>query len=151
MPQPTDYGALRDTHRQVEEQRNPQPPASRQPRNYEPLRDTGREVEERREASAEASRSSQERPVRPVLRVLRMWTQLGGMEHHNASAFRWIRQNYEIRMAQSNQSGPGRGGEGAQAENDPDLAEARAAVEEAQRREAAERARAQERDRGLER
>ena len=51
-------------------------------------------------------------------------------------------------MATSNQSGPSRQGQGTQAENNPDVAQARAAVEDAKRREAAERARAQERDRG---
>ncbi len=76
------------------------------------------------------------------------------MVPQQASANIWIRQNHEIRMAESDKPGGEREGEGAQPsqpnreQNDPELQEARAAVEEARRREAAERARQQERERG---
>ena len=69
------------------------------------------------------------------------------------SANDWIKQNNEIRMANGDKPGAGREGEGAQpsqptaSRTTPDLQQARAAVEEARRREAAERARSQERER----
>jgi hypothetical protein len=61
----------------------------------------------------------------------------------------WHKQNIETKMAQNENSGAARDGQGGQSsnENDPELQEARAAVEEARRREAAERARQQEHER----
>jgi hypothetical protein len=131
------YGALHETHREVDEQQNtpaatPEREAHRP--NYEALRETQHEVDERQEGIRLTQRS---------------WTHYGGMVPQQHSAIKWHNQNIEIKMAQNQNSGPERAEEGAQPnqENDLELQEARAAVEEARRREAAERARQQERGR----
>jgi hypothetical protein len=145
LRQSRSYGALNETHRQIDEQQNSQPETptrttSRDPRNYGALHETHRQADEAPE------------PERPG--PLRSWTHRGGMVPHQESAHTWIRQNNEIRMAESDKSGPAREGEAAQPsqpnrdQNQAELQEARAAVEEARRREAAERARLQERERG---
>lgn len=144
MRQPRSFGALQETHRQVDGQENaPEAPASRPARHYGTLHDTEQQVE------AQNARAKQAAPE------LRSWTHHGGMVEHHASANEWIRQNHEIRtkMAANDKSGAGRDGEGAPSsqsnreQGQAELQEARAAVEEARRREAAERARQQEHDR----
>jgi hypothetical protein len=184
--QSRNYGALNETHRQVEEIQNAFPEAPpRQPRNYEAVRETQYQTDERQTAEPEAAASpspqprnyqvlrdaqheslpqtrsgveearatEEQQPERPVFRT---WTHLGGMVPQHGSAIRWDKQNQEIiRMSDRGDAGTDRDGEGTSSpqqesvnENDPDLQEARAVVEEARRREAAERARQQERDRG---
>ena len=146
MRQPRSYGALHETHREVEEQQN-SPAATRPTRNYGALHETQHQVDEKQNSPAQAP----ENHAGPA-NILRSWTHHGGMYSQQQSANKWIEQNYEIRakMAESGKPGAGREGEGAKPsqENDRDLQEARAAVEDARRREAAERARTQERDRG---
>lgn len=151
MRQARNYGAVNETHRQVDEERNSRPEApsqeavSRQPRSYGAVNQTQWQLDERQNSSANT-------PERPA--IVRSWTHYGGMVPQQGSANDWIKQNREIGMSDSGKSGAGRGGEGAQPsqpnreQNDPGLQEARAAVEEARRREAAERARSQERERG---
>ena len=151
MRQARNYGAVNETHRQVDEERNPGPEApsqetvSRQPRSYGAVHQTQWQLDERQNPSAGM-------PERPA--IVRSWTEYGGMVPQQGSANDWIKQNREIGMSDSGKSGAGRGGEGTQStppdrrQNDPDLQQARAAVEEARRREAAERARMQERERG---
>lgn len=84
----------------------------------------------------------------------RNWTHLGGMVPHHDSANRWHKQNEHLMSERHNGGGSSREGQGTQTsgsgrdQNDPELQQARAAVEEARRREAAERARLQERERG---
>jgi hypothetical protein len=141
LRQSRNYAALHETQHQVDETPSP---AGRQPRNYDAVRDTQHQVD----------RDAEESPKRPAIQ--RSWTHLGGMVPQQKSANDWIEQNQEIRMSDRRDSGSGRDGQGAQPEaardeNDPELQEARAIVEEARRREAAERARLQERDRGMER
>lgn len=180
MRQSRSYGALHDAHGQFEELHPRLEPQSRQPRNYDPVRETQYQADERLNArhveelhsrlepqsrqprNYEALRETQQRvddrqaeqelPDRPVQRS---WTHRGGMVPQQESAITWIRQNHEIRMAKGDNTGAERAGEGApqptRDQNDPELQEARAAVEEARRREAAERQRLQERERGPER
>ena len=155
MRQARNYGALNETHREslprtrsgVDEERNSEPEApsqaaSRQPRSYGAVHQTHWQLDERQSPAADT-------PERPA--TVRSWTHYGGMVPQQTSANDWIKQNYEISM--SDNAKPGAGREGAQSpqpgrdQNGPELQEARAAVEEARRREAAERARLQERDR----
>ncbi|HTV88819.1 MAG TPA: hypothetical protein VME41_07375 [Stellaceae bacterium] len=175
MPQSSNYGALHGTHRQVHEQHTRLEPIARQPRNYEAVRQTQYEADAQPGARPEAPSlppqprnyavlrqaqrqvdddrlAQQEAPDRPLQRS---WTHRGGMVPQQESALTWVRQNHEARMASSENSGAERREQGTQqpaqpgrGENDPDLQEARAAVEEARRREAAERARQHERERG---
>jgi hypothetical protein len=145
LRQSRNYGALHETHRQADEQQTPPAAPSRQPRDYGAVRETHHQVDEQQNQNSPAKT-----PERPD--VLRSWTHHGGMVPQQKSANDWIKQNNEIRMANGDKPGAGREGEGAQPsqpnrENDPDLQQARAAVEEARRREAAERARSQERER----
>ena len=145
MRQARNTGALHETHRQVDDQQEfaPEPSASRSPRNYGALQETQHQIDDRNSLAKRASA------------LFRSWTHHGGMVEHHASANEWIRQNHEIRtkMAANDKSGPGREGEGAQSpqsnreQDQAELQEARAAVEEARRREGAERARQQEHDR----
>jgi hypothetical protein len=138
LRQSRSYAALRETQREVDEQQSaPAETPERAPHrpNYEALRDTQHEIDER---------------WARIRLMHRSWTHLGGNVPHQHSALIWHNQNIEIKMAQNGNSSPERGGEGAQPnqENDPELQQAKAAVEDAKRREAAERARQQERDRG---
>jgi hypothetical protein len=145
--QSRNYAAVNETQRQslprtrsgVEEQRHAVIDA-REPRNYDALRATEQRVDREVE---------QQGPQRPAIH--RSWTHHGDMVSQQGSARVWDKQNQElIRMSDNQSPGAGREGDGqpARNENDPELQEARAAVEEARRREAAERARMQERDRG---
>jgi hypothetical protein len=148
--QPRNYEELRRTQYKVDREPSsrPDPGPAPQPGNYEVLRRTQYEVDAQRNSGAAAPEPEAQRPG-----VQRSWTHHGGMVPQQHSANVWIRQNHEIRMANEN-SGTQRQEQGAQAgrnQSDPQLQEARAAVEEARRREAAERARTQERDRGPER
>jgi hypothetical protein len=148
LRQSRNYGALHETHRQVDEQQQSPAPGARQPRHYGALHETQHQVDEQRNSPAE---TPEKRPERPA--VLRSWTHHGGMVSHQDSANNWIKQNHGIRMAESDKNGTGREAEGAQPSqpnrqsNEAEVQEARAAVEEARRREAAERARLQERER----
>jgi hypothetical protein len=179
LRQSRDYGALNESHQQVHDLHTRLEPKSRQPRNYEDLRETQYRVDEQLSSRPEPAPTPQPgnyevlrrtqyevdaqlnspteaeaEPQRPEAQ--RSWTHRGGMVPQQESAQIWIKQNHEIRMANEN-PGAEREGQGTQPsqpsrdENDPQLQEARAAVEEARRREAAERARQQERDRGPER
>ena len=118
----------------------------RQQRNYGALHDTRREVDEQQNAPAPEESAERRGP-------LRTWTHYGGMVPQQESANKWIRQNYEIRMAANDKPGASREGEGAQSsqseseQDQAELQEARAAVEEAKKREGAERARQQEHER----
>lgn len=173
MRQSRNYGALHDTQREADEQQSTQAPEqdpSGPERKYDALRETQRQAEERRysppppaipapppaERSYGALRETQhqlderqaEQPDRPVRRT---WTHHGGMVSQQHSAIIWNKQNIEIKMADNDKAGADPAGEGTQPghdQNDPDLQQALAAVEDAKRREAAERARQQERDRG---
>jgi hypothetical protein len=152
LRQSRSYGALHETHRQVDEQQSA-PAEQRQARNYGALHETQHRVDEQQNAAPEPG------PERPDMQ--RSWSHRGGMVPQQESANHWIRQNNGIRMSDNEKPGAGREepapgvtrGEGAQPsqpgrdQNDPELQEARAAVEEARRREAAERARMQERER----
>jgi hypothetical protein len=146
--QPRNYGALNDTHREVDQQQN-SPADARPARNYDALRDTQHQVDEKQNSPAQ---TPQKRPDGPVVRS---WTEQGGMVAHQESARDWIEQNQEIRkkMAQNAKSGASRGGEGTQSpqsereQDQAELREARAAINETRQREAAERARQQERGR----
>jgi hypothetical protein len=130
------YAPLHETRRQLDEQQTAAA-SSREPRNYDGLRTTQQRVDRDTEA---------ERP--DLSSIQRGWTHRGGMVPQQHSANVWNRQNIEIKMSERGESGAGRDGEQQQhSENDPGLQEARAAVEEARRREAAERARLQERER----
>ena len=151
MRQARNYGAVNQTHRQVDQEQNSRPEApsqaeSRQPRSYGAVHQTQWQLDEQ---PGHASANTPERPA-----IVRSWTEYGGMVPQQGSANDWIKQNREIAMSDSGKSGAGRGGEGAQPsqpnreQNDPDLQQARAAVEAARQREAAERARQQERERG---
>ncbi|MBV9825372.1 MAG: hypothetical protein JO001_06835 [Alphaproteobacteria bacterium] len=143
MRQSGNYGALHETHREVDEQLNGRAPASQESRYYGALHETQHEVDAQQNAIPETI------PQRPEIQ--RSWTHHGGMVPQQGSANDWVRQNYEIRMSDNQRSDADRTGENTQPahdQNDPELQEARAAVEEARRREAAERARTQERDRG---
>ena len=153
MRQTRNYGALNESHREVDEQQNSSaapgqedPAPSRQPRNYGALHETQSQVDGRQNSPATEERAEHPAP-------LRSWTHYGGMVPQQGSANIWIRQNYEIRMAESDKPGAGREGEGAQSpqsnrdQDQAELQEARAAVEDARRREAAERARQHEHDR----
>jgi hypothetical protein len=122
--------------------------AVRQQRYYGAVNDTRRQIDEQQVTPGPASEERAD-PARP----LRTWTHYGGMVPQQESANKWIRQNHEIRMAANDKPGTSREGEGAQpsqdrAQDQAELQEDRAAVEEARRREAAERARQQERERG---
>lgn len=152
MRQARNYGALNDARREVGQQPNepaltPEQSPSRDPRHYGSLHETQRHVDERQNTQAE---ELQERASRPILR---QWTHRGGMAPQQESAMIWHKQNIEIKMAAANDKSGGeqeQAGEGSQPnreENDPELQQARAAVEDAKRREAAERTRQQERDR----
>jgi hypothetical protein len=144
LRQTRNYGAVHETHREVEEQQKaaaPDPAASRQPtRNYDAVRDTQHQVDDRQ----------MRKKIEP-----RVWTNHAGMVSQNEAANRWIEENQEIRkkMAQSNNPGASREGQGAQPsqsprqQNDPVLQEARAISEQTKRREAADRARVQDRER----
>jgi hypothetical protein len=159
LRQSTNYGSLHETHREslprtrsgVDDLHSRLEPQARPPRNYEALRDTQHQVDHQspRTRSGVDRDAAQQGPERPEIQ--RSWTHHGGMVPQQHSANIWDRQNQEIiRMSDNQRSGAGREGEGqpARDENDPELQEARAAVEEARQREAAERARMQERDRG---
>jgi hypothetical protein len=135
------YGALHETHREIDEQENApaaEPERAAHRPDYEALRDTQHEIDEQQARIRLTQRS---------------WSHHGGMVPQQRSAIIWHNQNIEIKMAQNGNSGPERAGESTQPnqENDPELQQALAAVEDAKRREAAERARQQERDRGPER
>jgi hypothetical protein len=171
LRQSRSYGALHETHREADEQRSETPSPSRPERKHDAVRETQRQVEEQRHAPPPpeipspppperyygALRNTQgqvderqaEQPDRPVQR---RWAHHGGMVPQQRSAMIWNRQNIEIKMAENDKTGGSeRAGEGAQPDreqNDPELQQALAAVEDAKRREAAERARQQERDRG---
>jgi hypothetical protein len=142
--QARNYGTINEAHRQslprtrsgVDEQQNAAA-AQRQPRNYDVLRATQQHVDKQQNSPPE--------PERPD--TLRRWTHYGGMVPQQKSANDWIKQNYEIRMSDNGKTGAGRQGQGTQP-SAAELQQAQAAVEEAKRREAAERARLQERDRG---
>jgi hypothetical protein len=120
----------------------------RQQRNYGALDQAHQQLDEHHATSGQAP---EERGDQGPLRT---WSHHGGMVPQQESANKWIRQNHEIRMAANDKSGSEREGEGAQspqsdrAPDQAELQEARAAVEEARRREAAERTRQQERERG---
>jgi hypothetical protein len=119
----------------------------RQQRHYGALNETPRQIDEP-EVTPDPAPEERADPAR----VLRTWTHYGGMVPQQESANEWIKQNREIRMAANDKTGAGRDGESAQSSQDraqdqAELQEARAAVEEARRREAAERARSQERER----
>jgi hypothetical protein len=141
LRQARNYGALHEAQQQAEE---PQAsPAARQPRNYEAVRETQHQVDEQQA-------SSDNRPERPT--VQRSWSHYGGMASQQESANEWIRQNNEIRakMAETAKSGASREGQGTQSPQqgqDAAVQRAQAAVEDARRREAAERGRQQERER----
>jgi hypothetical protein len=151
LRQPRNYGALRDTQRQADEPgiSPPETPerAAHRP-NYAPLHDTQQRIDEQ----ARADEAAEQRTQRPILR---RWTHRGGMVPQQESATIWNRQDIEIRknqMAENDKTEANKEGEGTQRgvdENDPELQEAKAVVEDARRREAAERARQQER--GMER
>jgi hypothetical protein len=152
LRQARNYGALHDTRREADQQPNepaltPEETQSRDPRHYGSLHETQQHVDEKQNAQAEPS---EERSGRPILR---QWTHRGGMAPQQESAMIWHKQNIEIKMAAANDKSGGeqeREGEGSQPnreENDPELQQARAAVEDAKRREAAERARQHEHDR----
>lgn len=162
LRQPRHYGPLRETHEAdlppersgAEEGEQspaaPEPSASRPARNYQALHDSEQQADAR---IARARQATEE---------MRSWTHHGGMVEHHASAHEWVRQTYEIRskMAANQQPGAGRDGQESNREEGPgssqlnreqnqsELQEARAAVEEARRREAAERARQQGHERG---
>lgn len=158
MRQPRNYGAIRETEQQFEDE--PATPgaeadAARQPRHYGGLRDTQHAVDAQRAASVDGAEQLQEGPQPPE--ILRRWTHHGGMVPQQESANEWLRQNYEARMAESEKSEPAPDAEAApsaqqEQEDAAELAEARAAAEDTRRR-LAERAQQQEhlRDRGLER
>jgi hypothetical protein len=158
LRQQRSYGAVRQTHREVGEHQNS--PEALQPtrNNYRALQQTQRQVDEQQNSRADSGdRTSGEGSNRP--RVLRTWTQYGGMEPQQDSARKWIKQNHEIRMAAANNSGAnreepaqgstrGQGAESPQSNRGQDqagLEKARAIVEEARQREAAAKAREHER------
>jgi hypothetical protein len=147
------YGALHETHREADEQQpssSPETPERSAHRpDYGALHDTEHQVDEQREARAAEERQA-------ALNPRRSWTHYGGMWPHQLSAYVWNKQDIEIRtirMAENQNSGAEREGEGPetsqseQAQDQAEIEEARAAIEETRRREAAERARQQERDR----
>jgi hypothetical protein len=171
LRQSRSYGALHETHRQVDEEQSARAPEQGPPeRKYDALRETERLVEEQRhspppreipapppaeryygalrETQHQLDERQAEEPDRPVRRT---WTHHGGMVPQQHSAIIWNKQNIESKMADNDKPGTERAGEGTQPgrdQNDPELQQALAAVEDAKRREAAERARQQERDRG---
>lgn len=124
----------------------------RQQRNYGALNETRRQTDEQQQSETARSDAAAERTTQAG--PLRTWTHYGGMVPQQESANRWVRQNHEIKMAANDRPDGARAGEGAQssqqdqAQDQAELQEARAAVEEARKREAAERARLQERERG---
>lgn len=112
---------LRETHREVDQEQNsPAPPQGQAP-----------------EQNAGHSGS------------VRTWSHRGGMVPQQESANTWIRQDNDIRMAQSGRAGGERSGEGAQQSSsqheNANLQQARAAAEEARRRQEAQRQREAER------
>lgn len=123
----------------------------RQQRNYGALNETHRQTDEQQSETARSD-AAEERTTEAGPQ--RTWTHYGGMVAQQESANKWIKQNHEIRMAANDRPDGARAGEGAQssqqdqAQDQAELQEARAAVEEARRREAAERARQQEHERG---
>ena len=137
---------MQETHREIDEQETapaetPERAAHRPEHrpDYGTLHETQHQVDEQ---------ATEERQA--ALNPRRSWTHHGGMVPQQYSAHTWHKQNLEIRMAQNNNSGAEREGQGTEPgpnENDQELQEARAAIEEARRREATERARQQERDR----
>lgn len=139
MRQSRNYGALHDTQREVDEQQTP--PAETPERgahrpNYRALHETQHQVDEQ---------AAEER--RAALNPQRRWAHHGGMVPQQHFALIWNKQDIEIKMAQTENSGTAREEEGSQPgrdQNDPELQQALAAVEDAKRREAAERARQQE-------
>lgn len=133
---------MQETHREVDEQQTapaetPERAAHRP--DYGTLHETQHQVDEQAPEERQAALNPQ-----------RSWTHHGGMEPQQYSAHTWHKQNIEIKMTQNENSGAAREGQGSQPsqpghdENDPELQEARAAVEEARRREAAQRAQQQE-------
>jgi hypothetical protein len=126
----------------------------RQTRSYGALHETQHEIDEQKDTPASEEHAARRSP-------LRSWTHYGGMVSQQESANKWIRQNNEIRMAANESQSTGREepapgatrGEGTQSrqseqeQDQAELQEARAAVEEAKQREASERGRQQERDR----
>jgi hypothetical protein len=146
LRQPRSYGALNETHREVDEQQNSaeesrQP--SRQPRNYEALRETQYQVDDQRNTD---STKGTEAPGRLEATVQRSWTPYGDYASHQDSANKWHQQDLRIKMAQSDRSGADRAGEGPQPNRDQtELQEARAIAEEARKVEQ-DRARQREHD-----
>ena len=139
MRQARNYGALHETHREVEE--TPSQTVSREPRAYGAVRQTQWQLDEQQQSRAEAS-------ARPP--IVRSWTHYGGMVPQQELANDWIKQNDKSRMSDSGKGMGGRQGSPSpdRQQNDAELQQARSVVEEARRREAARRERQQEHERG---
>lgn len=123
--------------------------ALRQQRNYEALNGAHRSLDERQpDDSAEREEPQKAAEARGPVRT---WSHYGGMVPQQESANRWIRQNYEMRMAANDKAETGRGENDTQSqdiERDAELQEARETAEEARQREAQlQREREQERSR----
>jgi hypothetical protein len=152
LRQSRNVGALHETQRHVDEEQSrdaelskgPPDHGLRTPRNYDALRDSHYHVDDR--ASGRSPQDASE--------PQRNWTHHGGMVSQQSSAMEWIRQNDEYGLSGWEQRKPAREGkemssqQADQAQKDQELAEARAAVDEARRQEVAERTQQQQRDRG---
>ena len=107
-----------------------------------------REVEQEQNSPVASQSQVPEESARPSGPV-RSWSHRGGMVPQQESANTWIRQNNDIRMAQSGRASPERSGEGAQQagreQQNSNLQQARAAAEEARKHQAAQRQREAER------
>jgi hypothetical protein len=119
----------------------------RQSRNIGALRETHREVDQEQNSPVAQSQAP-EQNVRQSAPV-RSWSHRGGMVPQQESANTWIRQDNDIRMAQSSRQGAERSGEGAQQpgreQGNANLQQARAAAEEARKHQAAQKQREAER------
>jgi hypothetical protein len=119
----------------------------RHSRNIGALRETHREVDQEQNSPAAAQGQAPEQNAGQSGPV-RTWSHRGGMVPQQESANTWIRQDNDIRMAQSGRAGGERSGEGAQSSSqheNSNLQQARAAAEEARRRQEAQRQREAER------
>lgn len=144
MRQTRNYAPVNETHRQVEEQlKSPTAAESRPTRNYDALRETQHQVDDdRQNGETEKERQTPESTPSP----LRSWTHHGGMVWQQGSANQWVRQNHEIRMAQSERTErTGQETQPGRDQNDPALQRARHIAEQARQRESAERSRERER------
>jgi len=150
LRQSRNVDALRETHRDVDEQQQAQPSQeptdrdqSRSPRHYGALHESHNRVDDR---DLWISQHGSPGPQRS-------WSHHGGMAPQQGSAMEWIRQNDEYGLSGWENRKAAREGQGMsspqsdQAQKDQELAEARAAVEEARRQEATERSQQQQRDR----